>query len=67
MPTDESDTRQTYRSTELAPYKDEQILEELHVEDGHTQAEIAEFYNIDQSTVHYWLNKYGIDDEETGE
>ena len=54
-------------TTELQPYKDAEVLRELYIEDGHTQTEIAEFYNIDQSTVHYWLNKYGISDEEAGE
>jgi hypothetical protein len=58
-------TTQTKRSTtELQPYKDEQILEQLYIEDGHTQAEIANFYGIDQSTVHYWLDKHGIEREE---
>lgn len=48
-------------TTELQPYKDAEVLRELYIEDGHTQAEIAEFYNIDQSTVYYWLNKHGIE------
>ena len=59
------DAAETKRATtELQPYKDPQVLEELYIEDGHTQAEIGDFYNIDQSTVSYWLDKYGIEREE---
>lgn len=61
-PTDATQTERT--TTELQPYKDPQILEQLYIEDGHTQDEIAEFYGIDQSTVSYWLDKHGIEREE---
>jgi hypothetical protein len=62
---DKDNSTQTNRTTtELQPYKDPEVLEQLYVEDDHTQTEIAEIFNVKQPTVSYWLDKHRIEREE---
>lgn len=44
-----------------AEYKSKSTLKELYVEQDMTQAEIAEQFGVDTSTISYWVNKYDFD------
>lgn len=59
---DKDNSTQTNRTTtQLQPYKDPEVLEQLYVEDDHTQEEIADIFNVKQPTVSYWVDKHGIE------
>lgn len=42
-------------------YRDEEKLRELYREDGLSKLEIADRCGVAESTVQYWMNKFGID------
>ena len=54
-------TSETLRDTDDTRYKDEESLRELYVDDGLSKLEIAERCGVSESTVQYWMTKYGID------
>lgn len=45
----------------VQPYHKESYLRELYNEKEWTQEEIADFYNVDVSTICRWMDKNGID------
>lgn len=45
----------------LEPYKDEELLRELYHDEGLSQYQIANRFDITQQTVSYWMDKLGID------
>ena len=47
-------------------YRNEAWLREQYVEQGRTQAEIADECSVDQSTIHGWLHRHGINTRRRG-
>ena len=56
-----SDSADSYTTTQLKPYKDEDILKELYVEKDLSQYQIADQYDVSQPTISVWLDRYGIE------
>ncbi|AXG08615.1 hypothetical protein [Haloplanus rubicundus] len=50
-----------YGQPRVEPWKDEDRLRRLYHEEGKSQYEIANQFDIKQPTVKYWMNKFGID------
>lgn len=50
----------TYNQPQVKPYQNRERLKELYHEQDLTQYEIGEKFNIDQTTVHYWLDKFDL-------
>lgn len=44
-----------------APWKDEDNLRELYCEKGRNTYQIAEQYDIEESTVRWWMDRFGIE------
>ena len=44
-----------------APYKDEEWMRRLYVEEGYSQLELAEKFECASSTINRWLNKLDIE------
>lgn len=62
MTTTNADVDETTYSQPLAePWKSASRLRQLYVEEGLTQAEIADQFDIDQSTVWYWMNQLNVE------
>jgi len=49
-----------YKTIEAEPYKNPDLLHDLHVIKRKTQREIADIFDVSQPTVKYWLDKFGI-------
>jgi hypothetical protein len=45
----------------VEPWKDEDRLRRLYWDEGKSQYDIADHFDIKQTTVKYWMDKYGID------
>ena len=56
----ESASETTYRTVDALPYQQKSILKELYIEENLTQTDIAERFDIDQSTVHHHLSKHDL-------
>lgn len=60
----ESSSTQPHQQPKVQPHKQEDNLRRLYLQEGYTQEEIGDKYDIDQSTVSYWMGKYDIQKEE---
>ena len=56
----ESASERTYRTVDALPYQQKSVLKELYIEQDLTQTDIAERFDIDQSTVHHHLSKHNL-------
>lgn len=45
----------------VRPYQDRERLNRLYHEEGLTQQEIADKFNVDRSTITRWMNRREID------
>ena len=61
----ESTTETTYNCPNTRPYQQKEVLRELHYEEGLNQTEIADKFDVDQSTIHYHLKKHDLLKEQT--
>lgn len=50
-----------------APWKDEDRLRELYWEGGLSQTGLANHFGVSKRTIHYWMNKHGIERRDPGE
>ena len=56
----ESASERTYRTVDALPYQQKSVLKDLYIEQDLTQTDIAERFDIDQSTVHHHLSKHDL-------
>lgn len=48
------------------PYQDEETLKRLYRAEGKTMAELAEQFDVTQSTIHRWIHKFDIQPRYSG-
>lgn len=59
--TAQTETEEGQTTVRVRPYQDADRLRQLYHEEGLTQREIAERFDLDPSTITRWMAEYGIE------